>query len=144
MPKLKLFNQECEYNNHTQVHGNTYHAHAQITISIYQFLSGTVSYINNILIHLIIPKNIRDSVHCHYPVVEVMLIMQLYTSWDEGKVIKYMVVTVTALASLLSMAFLVTFVHEAQDCLGIWCMFILQWLVIDTHWVAWSHFYQIY
>ncbi|KAF8987145.1 hypothetical protein BDQ17DRAFT_1335216 [Cyathus striatus] len=132
MPKLKLFNQECEYNNHTQFMEIPIMLMLKLPISIYQFLSGTVSYI------------LQAVYMGFHSIRDIMLIMQLYTSWDEGKVIKYMVVTVTALASLLSMAFLVTFVHEAQDCLGIWCMFILQWLVIDTHWVAWSHFYQIY
>ncbi|KAF8987147.1 hypothetical protein BDQ17DRAFT_1415010 [Cyathus striatus] len=75
-------------------------------------LSGTAPYILQAVYMDL--RSFRDSVRCYYPVAEVTLIMRLYTSWDEGKVSKYMVVTVSALASLLLMAFLVTFVHEAQ------------------------------
>ncbi|KAF8997634.1 hypothetical protein BDQ17DRAFT_1411378 [Cyathus striatus] len=49
-------------------------------------------------------------------ITQFMLIMRLYASWDnEGKRIKYIVMTVTVVASLLVIAFLVVYVIKFQD-----------------------------
>ncbi|KAF8997633.1 hypothetical protein BDQ17DRAFT_1508674 [Cyathus striatus] len=68
-------------------------------------LSGSASYIN-CRIYIWVTS-----------VLGIMLIMRLYASWDEGKVTKYAVVTVSVLASLLVMAFLVLYVHDLQDAI---------------------------